>query len=222
MKLRNIAVTAAVLMAVGCASQNTGVKMVDNPLEQQPDIKAQEVAFLEEHGTIGLEFDETSGEWISVESTGTSPITFNHANSREEAMTVASMRARANLVEFLNNTIKTEKFVENVSKTILNDTLTNGTNTVTAPLSETDIFGDEVTTLGTQDHVNNIEQRNRSTKVAQQVKQTLHESTNGILKGAMIVDRKVDPSVNMVAVKVRVSKKSINAAHKIRSQMDGQ
>jgi hypothetical protein len=222
MKLRNIAVTAAVLMAVGCASQNTGVKMVDNPLEQQPDIKAQEVAFLEEHGTIGLEFDENNGEWISVESTGTSPITFNHANSREEAMTVASMRARANLVEFLNNTIKTEKFVENVSKTILNDTLTNGTNTVTAPLSETDIFGDEVTTLGTQDHVNNIEQRNRSTKVAQQVKQTLHESTNGILKGAMIVDRKVDPSVNMVAVKVRVSKKSINVAHKIRSQMDGQ
>lgn len=222
MKLRNIAVTAAVLMAVGCASQNTGVKMVDNPLEQQPDIKAQEVAFLEEHGTIGLEFDENNGEWISVESTGTSPITFNHANSREEAMTVASMRARANLVEFLNNTIKTEKFVENVSKTILNDTLTNGTNTVTAPLSETDIFGDEVTTLGTQDHVNNIEQRDRSTKVAQQVKQTLHESTNGILKGAMIVDRKVDPSVNMVAVKVRASKKSINTAHKIRAQMDGQ
>ena len=222
MKLRNIAVTAAVLMAVGCASQNTGVKMVDNPLEQQPDIKAQEVAFLEEHGTIGLEFDENNGEWISVESTGTSPITFNHANSREEAMTVASMRARANLVEFLNNTIKTEKFVENVSKTILNDTLTNGTNTVTAPLSEKDIFGDEVTTLGTQDHVNNIEQRDRSTKVAQQVKQTLHESTNGILKGAMIVDRKVDPSVNMVAVKVRASKKSINTAHKIRAQMDGQ
>ena len=222
MKLRNIAVTASVLMAVGCASQNTGVKMVDNPLEQQPDIKAQEVAFLEEHGTIGLEFDENNGEWISVESTGTSPITFNHANSREEAMTVAAMRARANLVEFLNNTIKTEKFVENVSKTILNDSLTNGTNTVTAPLSETDIFGDEVTTLGTQDHVNNIEQRNRSTKVAQQVKQTLHESTNGILKGAMIINRSVDPSVNMVAVKVRVSKKSINVAHKIRAQMEGQ
>lgn len=222
MKLRNIAVTAAVLMAVGCASQNTGVKMVDNPLEQQPDIKAQEVAFLEEHGTIGLEFDENNGEWISVESTGTSPITFNHANSREEAMTVASMRARANLVEFLNNTIKTEKFVENVSKTILNDTLTNGTNTVTAPYTEKDIFGDETTELKPTDHINNIEQRNRSTKVAQQVKQTLHESTNGILKGAMIVDRKVDPSVNMVAVKVRVSKKSINVAHKIRSQMDGQ
>ena len=222
MKLRNIAVSAAVIMAVGCATQNTGVKMVDNPLEEKPDIKAQEVEFLESHGTIGLEFDENTGEWLSVESTGTSPITFNHANSREEAMTVASMRARANLVEFLNNTIKTEKFVENVSKRILNDTLTNGTNTVTAPLSEKDIFGDEVTTLGTQDHVNNIEQRDRSTKVAQQVKQTLHESTNGILKGAIIVDRKVDPSVNMVTVKVRASKKSINAAHKIRAQMDGQ
>jgi hypothetical protein len=223
MKLRNIAVTAAVLLAVGCANKGPGpVSLVDNPLEQQPDIKAQEVAFLEEHGTIGLEFDENNGEWISVESTGTSPITFNHANSREEAMTAAAMRARANLVEFLNNTIKTEKFVENVSKTILNDSLTNGTNTVTQPYTETDIFGDETTELKPTDHINNIEQRNRSTKVAQQVKQTLHESTNGILKGAMIINRSVDPSVNMVAVKVRVSKKSINVAHKIRAQMEGQ
>src|SRR6056300_439172 len=222
MKLRNIAVTAAVLLAVGCASQQEKVSLIDNPLEAKPDIKAQEVAFLEENGTINLEFDETGADWLVIESTGTSPITFNHANSREEAMTVAAMKARANLVEFLNNTVKTEKFVENVSKTILNDTLTNGTNTVTAPLSETDIFGDEVTTLGTQDHVNNIEQRNRSTKVAQQVKQSIHESTNGILKGAMIAERKVDPSINMVSVKVRASKKSIAAAHKIRAQMDGQ
>ena len=223
MKLRNIAVTAAVLLAVGCANQGPGpVSLVDNPLEQQPDIKAQEVAFLEEHGTIGLEFDENNGEWISVESTGTSPITFNHANSREEAMTVAAMRARANLVEFLNNTIKTEKFVENVSKTILNDSLTNGTNTVTQPYTETDIFGDETTELVPTDLVANTEERNRSTKVAQQVKQTLHEGTNGILRGAMIVNRAVDPSVNMVSVKVRVSKKSINVAHKIRAQMEGQ
>lgn len=222
MKLRNLSVVAAVLLAVGCASQTPKVSIIDNPLEAQPDIKAQEVAFLEDNGMIHLEFDENGADWMAIEATGTSPITFNHANSREEAMTVAAMKARANLVEFLNNTVKTEKFVENVSKTILNDSLTNGTNTVTAPISETDIFGDEVTTLGTQDHVNNIEQRNRSTKVAQQVKQSIHESTNGILKGAMIIERKVDPSINMVAVKVRASKKSINAAHKIRTQMDGQ
>jgi len=222
MKLRNIAVTAAVLLAVGCASQQEKVSLIDNPLEAQPDIKAQEVAFLEDNGTISLEFDETGAEWLTIESTGTSPITFNHANSREEAMTVASMRAKANLVEFLNNTIKTEKFIENVSKTILNDSLTNGTNTVTQPYTETDIFGDETTELKPTDLVNNVEERNRSTKVAQQVSQTIHESTNGILKGALITDRKVDPSINMVAVTVRVSKKSINAAHKIRAQMEGQ
>lgn len=222
MKLRNIAVTAAVLLAVGCASQQEKVSLIDNPLEAKPDIKAQEVAFLEDNGTISLEFDETGADWLTIESTGTSPITFNHANSREEAMTVASMRARANLVEFLNNTIKTEKFIENVSKTILNDSLTNGTNTVTQPYTETDIFGDETTELKPTDLVNNVEERNRSTKVAQQVSQTIHESSNGILKGALITQRKVDPSINMVAVTVRVSKKSINAAHKIRAQMEGQ
>ena len=223
MKLRNLAVTAAVIMAVGCASQApTPVALIDNPLEKTPDIKAQEVAFLEANGTINLEFDETGADWLVIESTGTSPITFNHANSREEAMTVASMKARANLVEFLNNTIKTEKFVDNVSKTILNDSLTNGTNTVSEPVAEKDIFGDESTVIKNVDHTNNVEARNRSTKVAQHVSQSIHESTNGILKGAMIIERKVDPSINMVSVKVRASKKTINAAHKIRAQMDGQ
>lgn len=222
MKLRNLSVVAAVLLAVGCASQQEKVSIVDNPLEVQPDIKAQEVAFLEENGTVSLEFDENGADWISIESTGTSPITFNHANSREEAMTVAAMKARANLVEFLNNTIKTEKFVENVSKTILNDNLTNDTNTVTQPYTETDLFGDETTEMKPTDLVNNVEARTRSTKVAQQVKQNVHESTNGILKGAMIINRSVDPSINMVSVKVRVSKKSIVAAHKIRAQMEGQ
>lgn len=222
MKLRNLGIAAAVLLAVGCASKETKITQIDNPLEAVPDIKAQEVEFLQDHGMVTLEFDESGAEWLVIESTGTSPVTFNHTNSREEAMTVATSRARANLVEFLNNNVKTEKFIEDVSKTILNDTLTNGTTTTTEPITETDIFGDQNTVNTAIDHVANNEQRTRATKVAQQVKRTLHESSNGIIKGALVTKRVVNPDVQMVAVTVRVSKKSINAAHKIRAQMDGQ
>lgn len=222
MKLRNIAVAAAVLMAVGCASNQPTVSKIDNPLEAKPDIKQQEVTFLEANGLIHLEFDETGAEWLVIESTGTSPVNFNHANSREEALTVAAMRARANLIEFLNNGVKSEKFVENVSKSILNDNLTNGNVDVTEPVTETNLLGENTTENQLVSKVQNKEERTRATKVAQHVKQTIHESSNGILKGALISKRNINPDINMAAVTIRVSKKTIVAAHKIRAQMDGQ
>lgn len=223
MKLKPIVAAVAIVFATGCSmlEQKETVAVIENPLEAAPEIKEQEVTFLEDSGKITLEFDENGAEWLTIESTATSPVNFNHANSREEAFLVASMRARANLVEFLNNSVKTEKFVENVSKTILNDVVKNGSSDDTVPVTQNDIFGDAVTENKLVNSVANQEERNRATKVAQSVKQTINESTNGILKGAVISVRAINPNVDMVAVTVRVSKKTINAAHVIRAQMDG-
>lgn len=222
-KLIAVAVAGALVLTSGCSmfdQKETGA-VIENPLEAVPDIKQQEVEFLEANGKIILEFDATGAEWLVIESTGTSPINFNHANSREEAFLVASMRARAGLVEFLNNSVKTEKFTEHVSKTILNDNVVNGKKDDTKPVTQTDIFGDATTENQLVAIVANVEERNRATKVAQQVRQTINESSNGILKGALISNRAVNNDIQMVAVTVRVSKKTINAAHKIRAQMDG-
>lgn len=224
MKLKPMCAALAIIFATGCTtfSEKETVTQIDNPLEAKPEIKQQEVVFLEDNGKITLEFDETGAEWLVIESTATSPVNFNHANSREEAFLVATMRARAGIVEFLNNSVKTEKFVENVSKTILNDNLTNGSSDDTVPVTETDIFGDQVTENQLVNKVANVEERNRATKVAQSVKQTINESSNGILKGAVVSKRVINADVNMVSVTVRASKKSINAAHVIRAQMDGE
>ena len=224
MKLKPMCAALAIIFATGCTtfSEKETVTQIDNPLEAKPEIKQQEVVFLEDNGKITLEFDETGAEWLVIESTATSPVNFNHANSREEAFLVATMRARAGIVEFLNNSVKTEKFVENVSKTILNDNLTNGSSDDTVPVTETDIFGDQVTENQLVNKVANVEERNRATKVAQSVKQTINESSNGILKGAVVSKRVINADVDMVSVTVRASKKSINAAHVIRAQMDGE
>jgi hypothetical protein len=224
MKLKPMCAALAIVFATGCSSlqDKETVSQIDNPLEAKPDIKEQEVVFLEDNGKITLEFDETGAEWLVIESTATSPVNFNHANSREEAFLVATMRARAGLVEFLHNSVKTENFVENVSKTILNDNLTNGSSDDTVPVTETDIFGDQITENQVVNKVANVEDRNRATKVAQSVKQTINESSNGILKGALVSKRVINADVDMVSVTVRASKKTINAAHVIRAQMDGE
>ena len=212
---------ASLFLVVGCASNGPKIATINNPLEAKPDIKKQEVKFLETYGHVKLEFDENGEEWLTLESTGTAPLNFNHANSREEAFMVANMRAQRNLTEFLSSSVKSDKFTDSVSKVVLDDTLNGTTSDVKKPTQGLDALGEMVGIDKTENTSENSEKRNRANKVAQTVKETISQSANGILKGTMIVDRKVDADVNMVAVTIKVSKKSINAARKIRNQMDG-
>jgi hypothetical protein len=221
MKAKKISVIlASLVLVVGCSS-NPKVATITNPLEAKPDIKKQEVKFLEMYGHVKLEFDENGEEWLTLESTGTAPLNFNHANSREEAFMVANMRAQRNLTEFLSSSVKSDKFTDSISKVVLDDTLNGTTSDVKKPTQGLDALGEMVRIDKTETASENSEKRNRANKVAQTVKETISQSASGILKGTMIVDRKIDADVNMVAVTIRVSKKSINASRKIKNQMDG-
>lgn len=218
--MKKTALILSILFFTGCSS-SPKIATIQNPLEAKPDIKKQEVQFLESNGYVKLEFDQNGEEWLTLESTGTAPLNFNHANSREEAFMVANMRAQRNIVEFISGSIKSDKFTDSVSKVILNDDLTGGTKETKKPGEGVDALGEKIFSSDTVSSSENEEKRNRANKVAQTVKETINHSANGIVKGAIVVDRKIDPEINMVAVTVRVTKKSINAARKIRNQMDG-
>jgi len=221
MKVKKIAALVAAIVFIAGCSTNPKIATITNPLEARADIKKQEVKFLETYGHITLQFDENGEEWLSLESTGTAPLNFNHANSREEAFMVANMRAQRNLIEFLSSSIKSDKFTDSISKVVLDDTLTGGTKDSNKPTEALDALGDKTVSNKSETASQNDESRSRANKVAQTVKETISQSANGILKGTMIVDRKIDAEVNMVAVTIKVSKKSINTSRKIRNQMDG-
>ena len=221
MKVKNIsAFLGTLLFIVGCNS-NPKLTTVTNPLEAKLDIKKQEVKFLEQNGHVKLEFDENGEEWLALESTGTAPLNFNHANSREEAFMVANMRAQRNLTEFLSASIKSDKVTDSISKVMLNDNINGSLVDTKKPTQDFNTLGETVGIDKTETTSENTEKRDRANKVAQTVKETISQSANGILKGALIIERKVDADLNMVAVTIRVSKKSINASRKIRNQMDG-
>jgi hypothetical protein len=221
MKVKKIAALVAAIVFVAGCSTNPKIATITNPLEARADIKKQEVKFLETYGHVVLQFDENGEEWLSLESTGTAPLNFNHANSREEAFMVANMRAQRNLIEFLSSSIKSDKFTDSISKVVLDDTLVGGTKDSNKPTEALDALGDKTVSNKSETASQNDESRSRANKVAQTVKETINQSANGILKGTMIIDRKIDAEVNMVAVTIKVSKKSINTSRKIRNQMDG-
>jgi len=122
MKTKVILAVAISTLLVGCATKQESVRVLpkESALEAKPDIKTAEVTFHEKNGTLILEFDE-QGSWVRIKTSGTSPVEFNHANAREQAFTIATMRAKRNLVEFLSNDVKSQKAVSNISDVFLKD-----------------------------------------------------------------------------------------------------
>jgi hypothetical protein len=212
------------LFATGCSSFGTTtpapVTKIENKLETKPDIKKAEVEFLETAGTVQLQFSE-EGDWLLIKTSGTAPINFNHAQGREDAFLLATMRAKRNLVEFLNNDVKSGKAVENITKTALKDIVSSNSNENRKRNKDTktdELFGSDTEVDNSQ---YSQEERNRANKISQSVTETINDNSQGILRGAYIANRSIDRESNMVSVTVMVSKKSINTAALIRTQMNG-
>lgn len=223
MKQGIISMAVLALFVTGCASTKEApapVTKIENKLESKPDIKKAEAEFLETAGTVQLQFSD-EGEWLLIKTSGTAPINFNHAQGREDAFLLATMRAKRNLVEFLNNDVKSGKAVENVTKTALKDIVSSNGSENRKRNKDTktdDLFGSDTEVDNSQ---YSQEERNRANKISQSVTETINDNSQGILRGAYIANRSIDRESNMVAVTMMVSKKSINAAALVRTQMNG-
>jgi hypothetical protein len=222
MKKSIISMAILAIFVTGCASNKAPepVVKVENKLEQKPDIKKAEAEFLEASGTVQLQFSE-EGEWLVIKTSGTAPINFNHAQGREDAFVLATMRAKRNLIEFLNNDIKSGKAHESITKTALKDIVTNKNIENKSKNRETksdDIFGSDANNDSTQF---SEEERTRANKISQSVTETLVDNSQGILRGAYVSKRDIDRETNMVSVTMTVSKKSINTAANVRTMMSG-
>jgi hypothetical protein len=222
MKKSALAMALVAVFTVGCASKGsppTPVK-VENKLELKPDIKKAEAEFLEMSGTLQLQFSE-DGDWVVIKSSGTAPINFNHPQGREDAFMLATMRAKRTLIEFLTNDVKSGKVAENVTKTAMRDMVTNKNTEDRRRDSKKEndsLFGSDNDTTG---GMYSEEERKRASKIAQSVTETISDNSQFILKGAYVANRVVDRDTNMVSVTLLVSKKSMNVASQIRTQMNG-
>lgn len=222
MKKSALAMALVAVFAAGCATKGSPPSpvVVENKLEMKPDIKKAEAEFLEMSGTLQLQFSE-DGDWIAIKSSGTAPINFNHPQGREDAFMLATMRAKRTLVEFLTNDVKSGKVAENVTKTAMRDMVTNKNTEDRRRDSKKEndsLFGSDNDTTG---GMYSEEDRNRASKIAQSVTETISDNSQFILKGAYVANRVVDRDTNIVSVTLLVSKKSMNVSAKIRTQMNG-
>ena len=87
--------------------------------QTKSDVSTSVVKFTESSGKIEIEFK--GKEWKTIQSSGSASLLINDDNGLEQAMSVATMRAKANLIEFLNNEITSSKSTTTLLKSLIKE-----------------------------------------------------------------------------------------------------
>ena len=106
-----ILVTAVALALSACSTTKT----VD-----LNDTSKDAVKYTQEFGKVEITFND-KGEWETLKSTGTSAIPLTDNAALEQAMNVATMRAKRNIVEFIQTDLNSSKSHEAITNALAKD-----------------------------------------------------------------------------------------------------
>lgn len=145
------------------------------------------VKYTQEFGKVEVTFND-KGEWESLKSTGTSAVPLSDNAALEQAMNVATMRAKRNIVEFIQTDLQSSKTTEAITNALAKD-------------------------VSSEDG----KSRERAANIATKIQEKISVEANGIVKGAYILDRKISGDKTMAVVTLQVDKRSMRAANQLRS-----
>lgn len=177
--MKKLIVVAAVLALSACSSTKLAS---DTP-------SSDAVKFTQDFGKVEVTFTD-KGEWESIKSSATSSVPINADAGLEQGMNVALMRAKRNIVEFINQDLKSKTTTDTITKSL-----------------EKNISEDD------------LKSKQQAANIASEITEKISVESNGILKGIYIVERKVSSDAKTVVVTVQVDKRSMNAARQLRVAM---
>jgi hypothetical protein len=175
-----ILVAAMAAMLTACSS----VKLTD-----VDPVSADAVKYTQDFGKVEVTFND-KGDWDLVKSSGTSSVPIDVDAGLEQAMNIATLRAKRNIVEFINTDLKSSKSTEAL------------TNSLAKNVSSEDGKSQE-----------------RAASIATQVQEKISVQADGLLKGVYVVERKISSDKKTVVVTVQVDKRSMRAANQLRSSL---
>lgn len=177
--MNKLILAIAVLALSACSS----VKLAtDTP-------SSEAVKYTQDFGKVEVTFND-KGDWESLKSSATSSVPIDINAGLEQGMNVALMRAKRNIVEFINQDLKSKTTTDAITKSLAKN------------ISEDDVAS-----------------KQRAANIAEEITEKIAVESNGILKGVYVVDRKVSSDTKYVVVTVQVDKRSMNAARQLRVAM---
>jgi hypothetical protein len=178
--MKKLILACAVLALSACSS--TKLATTDLP-------SSDAVKFTQDFGKVEVTFND-KGEWESLKSSATSSVPITVDAGLEQGMNVALMRAKRNIVEFINQDLKSKTTTDAITKSLAKN------------ISEEDVVS-----------------KQRAANIATEITESIAVESNGILKGVYVLERKVSSDSKYVVVTVQVDKRSMNAARQLRASM---
>lgn len=178
-KLILVVTMAAALTACSTTKMTGGDDTVSNDA----------VKYTQDFGKVEVTFND-KGDWDVIKSSGTSSVPIDTDAGLEQGMNVATMRAKRNIVEFINTDLKSQKT----------------TDTITKSLAKNVSSGNDA-------------QQDRAATLATEIQEKISVQADGLLKGVYVVDRKISSDKRTVVVTVQVDKRSMRAARQLRQAM---
>lgn len=168
------------LLALSLAACST-TKVADD------DLTKEGTKFVRDFGKVEITFND-KGDWETIKSTATSFVPIENDAGLEQGMNVASMRAKRNIIEFINSDLKSKKTTETITKALAANMKEDGANA-----------------------------ERKAADLTTQITENIAVEANGILRGAYLTERKITDDGKNVAVTVMVDKRSMRAAMSMRS-----
>ena len=131
-----------------------------------------------------------SGDFRSLSSTASAPVLSDLPSAKDEAVSVATLRARRQISEFLNVDIKSEQFTE----------------TVTTSLQESS------EKFGAKDAQTN-------SNIATRLRESITQNSQSIIRGSRVESSTYDSGKKVVVVTVSASNESMQSSRKLESLM---
>lgn len=177
--LKQIVIISAAVMLSACSTLQSTSKTEDAP------VKAEFLG-----GSLKMTYDKKSGEVKMIESMATAKVVSTLPGAVEESFTVATMRARKQIVEFMKTEVESENFSE-----VIFDTL-------------------QKSEAADKEQTKSVNQN-----ITQAVKQNIRQKSNGILKGTFVAEKVYDDSTKTVRVIVRSSDEDVQVAKRVTRMM---
>ena len=179
--MKKLLIIALAFMATACS---TATKVAETESASKDAIK-----YTQDFGKVEVTFTD-DGNWTEIKATATASVPISDDAGLEQAMNVAAMRAKRNIVEFIHTDLQSKKSVETLTSSLAKEVADNDQKS-----------------------------KEKAANIATQIVEKISVQADGIIKGAYIKDRKISSDARTVVVVVQVDKRSVRAANSIRVSM---
>ena len=177
--MKKVILACAILALTACSSTKVSL---DAPSKDA-------VKFTQDFGKVEVTFND-KGEWESLKSSATAAVPIDVDAGLEQGMNIALMRAKRNVVEFIQQDLKSKTTTDAITKSLAKN------------VAEDDVKSKQL-----------------AASIATEITEKIAVESNGILNGIYVVERKLASDAKYVVVTVAVDKRSMAAARQMRIAM---